>query len=106
MPTDSGKTVTIRGSVKKGALVGFGIGLLIILFYMVSYRTIRTSNDLRQVLHIPYLGTLSVYTKKKRRSDPSTGINIMSDNPQQDYVDSLRLIRTRVEREMESTRRR
>ena len=25
----------------------------------------------------------------------------MSDNPQQDYVDSLRLIRTRVEREME-----
>ena len=101
VPTDSGKTVTIRGSVKKGALVGFGIGLLIILFYMVSYRTIRTSGDLRQVLHIPYLGTLSVYTKKKRRSDPSTGINIMSDNPQQDYVDSLRLIRTRVEREME-----
>ena len=101
VPTDSGKTVTIRGSVKKGALVGFGIGLLIILFYMVSYRTIRTSGDLRQVLHIPYLGTLPVYTKKKRRSDPSTGINIMSDNPQQDYVDSLRLIRTRVEREME-----
>lgn len=100
VPTDSGKTVTIRGSVKKGALVGFGIGLLIILFYMVSYRTIRTSGDLRQVLHIPYLGTLPVYTKK-RRSDPSTGINIMSDNPQQDYVDSLRLIRTRVEREME-----
>ena len=88
VPTDSGKTVTIRGSVKKGALVGFGIGLLIILFYMVSYRTIRTSGD-------------PVYTKKKRRSDPSTGINIMSDNPQQDYVDSLRLIRTRVEREME-----
>ncbi len=91
----------VPGSVKKGALVGFGIGLLIILFYMVSYRTIRTSGDLRQVLHIPYLGTLPVYTKKKRRSDPSTGINIMSDNPQQDYVDSLRLIRTRVEREME-----
>ena len=48
VPTDSGKTVTIRGSVKKGALVGFGIGLLIILFYMVSYRTIRTSGERRR----------------------------------------------------------
>ncbi len=101
IPTDTGRTSVIRGSVKKGAVVGLALGLLIVMINAISFRTIRNENELRSLLNITCLGTLPFYRKKQRRSSTRTEINIMHDAENSDYVESMRLIRTRLERQME-----
>ena len=101
VPTDTGRASVIRGSIKKGAAVGFGLGLLLVVLNVVSFRTVRNETELRSLLNIPCLGTLPFFQKKQRRSQTRTEINILNDSGNSDYVESIRLIRTRLERQME-----
>lgn len=101
VPTDSGRQSVIRGSVKRGALLGFGLGILLVIAYVLSFRTIRSETELRSLLNIPCLGTLPFYQKKQRRNSTRTEINILNDGENSDYVEAMRLIRTRLERQME-----
>lgn len=102
VPKDTGRRSVQRGSMRRGALGGAVIGFLIIIVYMATFRTIRTSDDLKNVLHAPYLGTLPICVPKKRRKKKAVGgLNILDDSVPEDYIDSMRLIRTRVERAME-----
>ena len=102
IPTDSGKTVAVRGNAMKGAAVGFVLGLGIVFVYMMMYRTVRSVKDVRSFTTIDHLGTLPIYKKKKRKDTAST-INILEHNVQQDYLEAMRLIRTRVMRRLEGT---
>ena len=68
---------------------------------VVSFRTIRSESELRSLLNIPCLGTLPFYQKKQRRNSVRTEINILNDGENSDYVEAMRLIRTRLERQME-----
>lgn len=104
VPTDSGKAVTIRGSVLRYAAIGLAIGLLYVFLFMVTVRTVRNHKDLNELVNIPYLGTLPVYRKKKR-SGTESGINILEENVQQDYLEAIRTVRTRLERHMKGTDR-
>ena len=101
VPTDTGRASVIRGSVKRGALIGFALGLLIVVLNVVTFRTVRSETELRSLLNITCLGTLPFYQKKQRRNSTRTEINILNDGESSDYVESVRLIRTRLERQME-----
>ena len=101
IPTDSGRESVIRGSVKKGAAIGFALGMLFVAFHVAAFRTVRSESELRSLLNIPFLGTLPFYRKKQRRNAARTEINILKDGENSDYVESVRLIRTRLERQME-----
>ena len=101
VPTDSGRQSVIRGSVKRGALIGFAMGILLVVVNVISFRTIRSESELRSLLNIPCLGTLPFYQKKQRRNSTRTEINILNDGENSDYVEAMRLIRTRLERQME-----
>lgn len=101
VPTDTGRASVIRGSIKKGAAIGFALGLLLVLLNVVSFRTVRNETELRSLLNIPCLGTLPFFQKKQRRSQTRTEINILNDSGNSDYVEAIRLIRTRLERQME-----
>ncbi|MBR3474468.1 MAG: polysaccharide biosynthesis tyrosine autokinase [Oscillospiraceae bacterium] len=101
IPEDTGRQSVIRGSVKRGALIGFAIGMLIVLLNVVTFRTIRTEAELRSLLNITCLGSLPFYQKKQRRNSTRTEINILNDGENSDYVESVRLVRTRLERQME-----
>ena len=102
IPSDTGKTSVLRGSLKKGAVIGFGIGLLLLVAYTISTRTIRDEEELRALLNVPCLGTLPAYKKKKRTKTTSNEINILNDSNGSNgsYVEAMRLIRTRLERQM------
>jgi len=100
VPQDGGKLVTERGSIKKGAMAGILLGILVIVLYMYTFRTVRTEEDLKSVISAPCLGVLPRYRLRKRARSEGKGINILDDNPQQDYVEAMRLIRTRLERRM------
>lgn len=101
VPTDSGRTSVIRGSVKRGAAIGFALGLLLVSLNAISFRTIRSESELRSLLNIPCMGTLPFYRKKQRRNSNRTEINILYDGENSDYVEAVRLVRTRLERQME-----
>ncbi|MBR2552648.1 MAG: polysaccharide biosynthesis tyrosine autokinase [Erysipelotrichaceae bacterium] len=102
IPQDSGKTVAVRGNALKGAAVGFALGIAVVVLHMLMYRTIRTSKDVKSFSNFDHLGTLPVY-KKKKRKNASSSINILEHNVQQDYLESIRLIRTRVMRKLEES---
>ncbi len=102
VPSDSGKTVAVRGNAVRGAAMGLVLGLGIVFLHMLMYRTIRTSKDVKSFSNVDHLGTLPVYKKKKRKSG-SSSINILEHNVQQDYLESIRLIRTRVLRKLEES---
>ena len=102
VPQDSGRTVAVRGNALKGAAVGFALGMAVVVMHMLMYRTIRTSKDVKSFSNIDHLGTLPIYKKKKRKNVASS-INILEHNVQQDYLESIRLIRTRVMRKLEES---
>ncbi len=101
VPTDSGRQSVIRGSIKRGAIIGFVLGILLVVVNVISFRTIRSESELRSLLNVPCLGTLPFYQKKQRRNSTRTEINILNDGENSDYVESIRLVRTRLERQME-----
>ncbi len=102
IPGDTGKTSVLRGSLKKGAALGFGIGVILLMLYTIGTRTIRDEEELRALLNVPCLGTLPSYKKKKRTRKTSNEINILNDTNGSNgaYVEALRLIRTRLERQL------
>ena len=61
----------------------------------------RNENELRALLNIPCLGTLPFCQRKLRRNATRTEINILYDSHRSDYIEAMRLIRTRLERQME-----
>lgn len=100
IPTDSGKKTAVRGNAIKGGALGLVLGLCIVFVHMLLNRTIRSVKDVRAFSTADHLGTLPVY-KKKKRKDTVSSINILEHNVQQDYLEAMRLIRTRVTRKLE-----
>ena len=103
IPADSGKAVAVRNRTVRGGLLGMVLGLLITDLYMLMNRTVHSAADIRSLSNIECLGTLPVYRKKKRKNSAST-INIMEHNVQEDYLESLRLIRTRILRRLDENK--
>ncbi|MBR4549604.1 MAG: formate--tetrahydrofolate ligase [Oscillospiraceae bacterium] len=102
IPEDTGRTSVLRGSLTRGAVVGFLLGAVLLMVYTVTTRTIRDEEDLRTFLNVPCLGTLPSYKKKRRKKNVNTEINILNDRngSNSDYIESMRLIRTRLERQL------
>ncbi len=98
VPEDTGRSSVIRGSVKRGLLIGFALGVLLLLAYTLSTRTIRTEADLRSLLNIPVLGSLPFVRKKRRNRVISNELNMLYDRGCDDYIEAMRMIRTRLDR--------
>ena len=100
IPADTGKTSVVRGSLRNGALIGAAIGIAIVVLRSFLFRTIRSEDDIRSLINVPFLGTLPVCRKKERRNSPRTDINILFDSNRDEYIEAMRLIRTRIERDL------
>ena len=100
VPGDTGRTSVVRGSIKKGALVGFVLSMIVVLLHALSFRTIHNEDELRATLNVACLGTLPACRKRLRREGDQNEINILYDANRKDYVEAMRLIRTRLERQM------
>ncbi len=100
IPTDNGRTNVVRGSITRGAAAGFLLSMFIILLSALSLRTVRTESELRSLLNLPCLGTLPVCRMRRRRKTNRMEINILYDTNRGEYVEAMRLIRTRLERQL------
>ena len=104
VPVDTSRGATIRAGAEKGFLAGLILACVILVIYMLTFKTILNSRDIRNITNVPYLGTLPVYKKRKRRKSDANGINILRDNTQGDYLEAIRVIRTRLNRSLKNTR--
>jgi len=100
VPKDTGKTSVVRGSIKKGATAGFALSMIIVALYALAFRTVNSEEELRSFLNITCLGTLPICKKRTRREGEQNEINILVDTNRGAYVEAMRLIRTRLERQM------
>lgn len=100
VPVDTGKKASLKDSVWKGVLAGLVFAAMALVVYMFSSRTVLTSADLKNMTNVPYLGTLPVYYKKKRRKSEADGINILKNSTEKNYLEAMRIIRTRLGREL------
>ena len=101
IPVDTGRTSVLRGSIKRGALVGFALGVILLVFYTLSTRTIRGEAELRALLNIPCFGSLPLVRRKRRTQIISNEINMLVDRNCEDYIEAMRLVRTRLERQLD-----
>ncbi len=103
VPEDTGRTSVLRGSLTKGAVLGFLLGVVLLIIYTLTTRTIRDEEELRTLLNVPCLGSLPAYKKKRRNKNANGEINILNDKngSNGDYIESMRLIRTRLERQLD-----
>lgn len=101
---ESWESVT-RGSLQRGAATGFVAGLLIVFLLSLLRRTVRSSADLKRVLHLRCLETIPLCRLKKRRKKKADDmrINVLEPNIREDYTESIRSLRSRVEHRMEES---
>lgn len=100
IPQDEGIVNVTRNNSLKAGLLGFLLSLFIVWVYMALNRRIENKEDMRRVVNAPYLGTLPVYKKKQRRSGKES-ISLLEKNVRPDYLEAMRAIRGRIERQVE-----
>ncbi|MBQ5951123.1 MAG: polysaccharide biosynthesis tyrosine autokinase [Lachnospiraceae bacterium] len=100
IPEDSGKTTVVRGSLVKGLLLGFVIGVALLVAYTLATRTIRTEKELKKLFNVPFLGNIPFSRKKSRKGEERAPVSILAGTAGPGYEEGIRTVRTRVERSL------
>ncbi|MCF0137018.1 MAG: polysaccharide biosynthesis tyrosine autokinase [Oscillospiraceae bacterium] len=98
MPQTPDNARSWRGGVKKGAVLGFALGAVVLLIYGYTKATVMDKSDLSRVTNIRYLGALPP-VKQKRRSSGKTGAD-MTKISDSGYRESLRRLTVRIDRHL------
>lgn len=102
IPSDVQREEVMRGSYKRGALKGFLIGMAILLFYVLTRRTVKSKKEIKKQINLPDCGSIPYIREKKRKKDSfQNSLNLMNERISQGYVEALRKVRIKVMREME-----
>ncbi len=87
-----------RSSVLRAALIGAVIGIGWILVYAILRKTIRTKEDIRDILNQNCIGVLPQVVFKKYRREINTDILLTNPLIGNDFLESLRLLRGSVQK--------
>lgn len=79
------------GAITKGAFLGVGIGLIIILICGLLTRTVQTTEELKKAINIPILIALPKVTVKKRRTRTSNLLRADTDPNMNECFRGLRM---------------
>ena len=96
VPKTPSNQLAWRSSVLRAALIGFVIGVGWIMVYAILRKTIRTKEDIRNVLNQNCIGVLPQVVFKKYRRKINTDIVLTNPLIGNDFLESLRLIRGSV----------
>lgn len=102
IPSDTMRAEVIRGSYKRGALKGAVIGMLIIVCYVLTRRTVKSKKTLKNHLNLKECGTIPYIREKKRKKETfHNSLSLLNDRLSLGYMEALRKIRIKVMTEME-----
>ena len=98
VPTIPDNSKDISGGVKKGAVIGLGVGLAWTVLVTLLRSTIRREEDFSKLVNQRCLGATPFIQFKQRSTDIEYRINILEKEISPEYKESIRIIRNKVER--------
>ncbi len=98
VPQTPSNQMAWRSSVLRAALIGAVIGIGWILVYAILRKTIRTKEDIRDILNQNCIGVLPQVVFKKYRREINTDILLTNPLIGNDFLESLRLLRGSVQK--------
>ncbi len=98
VPETPSNKMAWRSSVLSAALIGAVIGIGWILVYAILRKTIRTKEDIRNILNQHCIGVLPQVVFKKYRRQINTDIVLTNPLIGNDFLESLRLLRSSVQK--------
>lgn len=96
VPAEPSNQMAWRSSVLSAALIGAVLGIGWILVYAILRKTIRTKEDIRNILNQNCIGVLPQVVFKKYRRQINTDIILTNPLIGNDFLESLRLLRSSV----------
>ncbi|MDF2952241.1 MAG: capsular exopolysaccharide family [Anaerocolumna sp.] len=102
VPTEPINQMVYRHNLMKGALPGAVLGIIIIVIYAITRRTIHKAEDITKICNLKHLGTLPEVTFKKRGRQFKKNVSVLNDKISPWYRESMYRIRTRVIKAAES----
>ena len=84
----------------RGAVIGFILCMLVVFCYALTKQTIQKEEDLKNHLNVSCVATLPQITFKKRRKKIDQHVHIYNDKVGHAFIESVRTMRTRVQRAM------
>ncbi len=98
LPEAPSNKMAWRSSVLRAALIGGVIGIGWIMVYAILRKTIRTKEDIRNVLNQNCVGVLPQVIFKKYRRKINTDVILTNPLIGNDFLESLRLLRSSVQK--------
>lgn len=96
VPETPSNKMAWRSSVLRAALIGAVIGIGWIMVYAILRKTIRTKEDIRNILNQNCIGVLPQVVFKKYRRQINTDVILTNPLIGNDFLESLRLLRSAV----------
>ncbi len=100
VPEQPSNKMAWRSSVLRAALIGAVIGVGWIMVYAILRKTIRTKEDIRNILNQNCVGVLPQVVFKKYRRKINTDIILTNPLIGNDFLESLRLLRSSVHKSL------
>lgn len=100
VPGQPSNKMAWRSSVLRAALIGAVIGIGWIMVYAILRKTIRTKEDIRNILNQNCVGVLPQVVFKKYRRKINTDIILTNPLIGNDFLESLRLLRGSVQKSL------
>lgn len=98
VPETPSNQMAWRSSVLRAALIGAVIGIGWIMVYAILRKTIRTKEDIRNILNQNCIGVLPQVVFKKYRRQINTDVILTNPLIGNDFLESLRLLRSSVKK--------
>ena len=102
VPSDTQKAVVVRGSYRRGAVLGAGAGLVILCLYILLKKTVKSKDKLKSQINLPDMGSLPYIRNKKRKKKPEQNkVSLINARTPASYQEAMRRLRIRVLKEVE-----
>ncbi|WP_294516794.1 polysaccharide biosynthesis tyrosine autokinase [uncultured Pseudoflavonifractor sp.] len=88
-------------TIIKGAVLGFGVGVVFLLVLAMASKTIRTREDMKKWMNVPCLGTLPTVSFKRRTGKTGGAVSILNERTGSGFQEGIRSLRIRFLREAE-----
>lgn len=105
VPSDTRKTVVVRGSYKRGAATGAAAGLVILCLYVLLKKTVKSKEKLRNQINLPDMGSLPYVKHKKRKRKPEqNNVSLLSERTLASYQEAVKRLGIRILRDVDENR--
>lgn len=102
VPSDTQKEVVVRGSYRRGAVMGAGAGLVILCLCILLKKTVKSKDKLKSQINLPDMGSLPYIRNKKRKKKPEQNkVSLINARTPASYQEAMRRLRIRVLKEVE-----